>query len=466
MFMKNSYYILILLLLVVLSGLLQAQPSAAGVSEKTTFSLSEALDFAITNNYTMKNAVLQKGISQTRIGQAKGLLLPQISGNLDMIHNFTVQSTVLEYGSTFFPANPPSEPKGSPAAIQLGLKNQFTPSVTASQALFDMAAFSGLKGARVSREIADKGITQSKIDVIANVTKAYYAVLVSEMQLKSVQKNLQRVDSSYRETVGRFDAGLARKLEVTRIEVSLNNQQEQLLQAISAVDLNRSQLRFQMNASNENPLILTDSLHDGLLTDAVQVLKDKQKATYTDRIEYSINQSQYLFNKLDTKTTNAGHYPRLLAIAAEGYTPAATQVSNIFSEQRRWHPYNYVGLRLQVPIFSGFSLNYRVQEKKLNEQITLNNKFALEKAIDLQVSQALINLNNSMRSFDIQKRNFILADENLRVSRAEYEQGIATNLEVTVAEASLIETQYSYFNALYGVLVSKIDYDKAMGRIK
>jgi len=102
----------------------------------------------------------------------------------------------------------------------------------------------------------------------------------------------------------------------------------------------------------------------------------------------------------------------------------------------------------------------------LNEQITLNNKFALEKAIDLQVSQALINLNNSMRSFDIQKRNFILADENLRVSRAEYEQGIATNLEVTVAEASLIETQYSYFNALYGVLVSKIDYDKAMGRIK
>ncbi len=459
--MKNIYYILILL--VVLSAPLKAQ---TGGDEKTTFSLSEALDYALNSNYTVKNSVLQKGISESRIGQTRGSLLPQINGNVDMIHNFTVQSTILQYGSGLFAANPPTDPAGKPIALQLGLKNQFTPSVTAQQSLFDMAAFAALKGARVSREISDKNIKQSQIDVIANVTKAYYAVLVSEMQLKSAQKNLQRVDSSYRETVGRFETGIARKLEVTRIEVSLNNQKEQLQQATSAVDLNRSLLRYQMNASNDNPLILTDSLNEGLLTDAAQVLKDKQKATYTDRIEYSINQSQYAFNKLDTRTTNAGHYPRLLLIAAEGYTPAATQVSDLFSQQQRWHPYNYIGLRLQVPIFSGFSLNYRVQEKKINEQITMNNKFALEKAIDLQVSQALINLNNSMRSFDIQKRNFALADENLRVSRAEYEQGIATNLEVTVAEASLIETQYAYFNALYGVLVSKIDYDKAMGKIK
>ena len=461
--MKNIYYLLILL--VVLSGPLKAQ---TGGDEKTTFSLSEALDYALNSNYTVKNSVLQKGISESRIGQTRGLLLPQINGNIDMIHNFNVQSTVLERGKVALLGPVGGNTGyyyGEVAAIQLGLQNQLTPSVTAQQTLFDLAAFAALRGAKVSREIADKNIKQTQIDVIANVTKAYYAVLVSEMQLKSAQKNLQRVDSSYKETVGRFETGIARKLEVTRIEVSLNNQKEQLQQATSAVDLNRSLLRYQMNASNDNPLILTDSLNEGLLTDAAQVLKDKQKATYTDRIEYSINQSQYAFNKIDTRTTNAGHYPRLLAIGAEGYTPAASNLGDI-TQKSRWHAYNYVGLRLQVPIFAGFSLNYRVQEKKLNEQITMNNKFALEKTIDLQVSQALINLNNSMRSFDIQKRNFALADENLRVSRAEYEQGIATNLEVTVAEASLIETQYAYFNALYGVLVSKIDYDKAMGKIK
>ncbi len=97
--------------------------------------------------------------------------------------------------------------------------------------------------------------------------------------------------------------------------------------------------------------------------------------------------------------------------------------------------------------------------------MTQNNKLALEKEINLEVEQALINLHNSMQSFRIQRENIALAQQNLEVLRAEYEAGIALNIEVVTAEASLIDAQTNFYSAVYNALVAKADYDRAVGNI-
>ncbi|SFX54739.1 Outer membrane efflux protein [Cytophaga hutchinsonii ATCC 33406] len=120
---------------------------------------------------------------------------------------------------------------------------------------------------------------------------------------------------------------------------------------------------------------------------------------------------------------------------------------------------------MQVPIFSGFATNYKVQQSKIQQRITDNNKRSLEKEINLEVEQALINLYNSVQSFNIQKQNLKLAQDNLAVLRAEYDAGIALNVEVTTAESDLIEAQTNYYRAVYTALISKADYDRAVGNI-
>ncbi|MNL27269.1 Outer membrane efflux protein [compost metagenome] len=72
---------------------------------------------------------------------------------------------------------------------------------------------------------------------------------------------------------------------------------------------------------------------------------------------------------------------------------------------------------------------------------------------------------NSKRSVENQERNLTLAKEILRVTRIKYDQGVGSSLEVTTAETSLKEAQNNYIKALYDLLITKVDLDKAAGRI-
>ncbi|MDB5271950.1 MAG: TolC family protein [Chitinophagaceae bacterium] len=456
--MKQITTLLFVMLLQV-SAMAQQQTAS---QEPTSFSLKEAIDYALQENFNVKNANLQRDLATARKGEVRGMLLPQVSGNVDYNHNFQVQKTILENGVGLI--NVATLPQGIAYPVQLGLVNQFVGALNASQVLFDQAAFSAQNAAKANDEISEKNITKSKIDVSVTVTKAYYGVLVNEKQLLAINKNLQRVDSLYSETNARFQSGLARDVDRSRIQVSLNNIREERERVTRNVELSRSILRYHLNLSESNPLQLKDSLYEGQITVIETAANQDFDAIHENRIEYSIIKSQELFNLYDLRNTAAGRYPRLTAVAAIGYNPAATNLGDI-GQNARWQQYSLVGVRLQVPIFSGFSLNYKIKQKKVQQQITENSKLSLEKEINLEVEQALINLNNSLQSFRIQRENIKLAEQNLEVLRAEYENGIALNIEVVAAEASLIDAQTSFYNSIYNTLVSKADYDKATGNI-
>ena len=89
----------------------------------------------------------------------------------------------------------------------------------------------------------------------------------------------------------------------------------------------------------------------------------------------------------------------------------------------------------------------------------------MEHTIDVQVEESILNFNNSLESLKTQKRNLDLAEKNLKVLKAEFEQGISMSLDVTVGEAAFKEAQTNYYNALYNTLLSKADYERATGTL-
>ena len=75
-------------------------------------------------------------------------------------------------------------------------------------------------------------------------------------------------------------------------------------------------------------------------------------------------------------------------------------------------------------------------------------------------------MQNAASSLENQKKNILIAEDVVRVSKLKYEQGVGSNLEMITAETSLKEAQTNYFNALFDALVAKIDFDKANGNLK
>lgn len=433
----------------------------AFAQSKTNYSLKEAIDYAVANNYTIKNREIDQRIATAQKNEQGAKGLPQINGNVDLIHYQNIQKNITENGTGL--SNNPAIPIGTPVAFQLGLPNQFLPSVTGSQVLFDQAYFAGLRGSKTYEELSTKSTTMTKIEVAQAVTKAYYAVLVNDKQLAYIITNLSRLDSTFLQTKALYQNGLVREIDVDRTEVSLNNLKEEKIRITRLLELSKSLLKFQMNLPLRDSIVLTDELTENTLIDLAQT-PSQAKMAYSNRIEYSILETQALLNKFDTRSAKGGFFPRLSAIGAAGYNPGASQFSNL-TQSNRWYFYSYLGLRLQVPLFNGFATHHRVQQKKLQEEKTANDRKLWEQRIDLEIDQALINLENSMVSLQTQKRNLNLAERTLKVLKAENVEGISTNLDVTVAEADLKAAQTNYYNALYNALVSKADYEKATGNL-
>jgi outer membrane protein len=95
-----------------------------------------------------------------------------------------------------------------------------------------------------------------------------------------------------------------------------------------------------------------------------------------------------------------------------------------------------------------------------------NNFRSLKQGIDLSIQQNSVTYQNSLESLKSQQENLGLADKVARVTKIKYEQGVGSNIEVIDAESSLRESQVNYYNALYDAIVSRIDLDRAFGKIE
>ena len=138
---------------------------------------------------------------------------------------------------------------------------------------------------------------------------------------------------------------------------------------------------------------------------------------------------------------------------------------DFFDRKKDWFPTALIGGTLSLNLFDGLQRHYKIQQIKIDYKKGDNNLKNLQLAIELETASAFVNYNNATSSLQIQKRNMNLAKNIYNVSQKKYEQGVGSNLEVINAQASLKESETNYFNAIYDMLVYKIDYLKATGSL-
>jgi outer membrane protein TolC len=211
--------------------------------------------------------------------------------------------------------------------------------------------------------------------------------------------------------------------------------------------------------SSEN-LTLTDKINSFKAI----AIEANTEILYTNRPEYNVLQSQKRLAELDLKSNKTGYLPSIVAFGNFGYNNGSIHLGDLYSTS--WHKYSNVGLSLKMPVFDGFSKYYKSQQARLTIEKTNYAISTAERNIDLQVKQAEINLKNSTQSLNNQQNNVKLAEEVVKASEYKYNQGIGSNLEVVTAESALKEAQINYYNALYDVLVYKVDMDFALGNLK
>lgn len=431
----------------------QQQPLDTGTIIR--FSAKQAVDYALVNQYAVRNARLDE-LKQLAVNkEVSGLALPQVSASATFQDNPIIQKQLLD-ASNF----DTSAPKGTLVPFEFGLKYNAVGTVNINQVLFDPSVLVALQARKTLEELARRGIKKSEVDVKSEVYKAYYNVVAADKALSILEENIVRMRKSLDETKEIYKNGLVEKLDVDRLVVQMNNLTTQEVSLRNLRDVGLAALKFQMGMPIKQPLELTDTLS----TEEIKsVLVDNEPFVYEGRIEYLLLESQKKANEYNLKRYKLQALPTLSAFGTGGVSRQSNQFD--YFESQLWYGYTSWGLNLSIPIFNGMQRRRKVDQAWIDvkkSELDLEN---MRNVIDLDQSQTSTTLRNNIKTLESQEENMGLAQEVLRMTNIKYTEGVGSSLEVITAETALLTAQNNYFTALFDAMVSRIDYLKAYGKL-
>lgn len=447
----------------------------------TSFNLEQAIQYALQNSVRSKNAMLDQRIAKAKVSETVGIGLPQIGGSASIVSNPDLPRFFAQY-------NGPGGFLGDLSAvpgIQVGdvvasrnffqLKNSGNMSLNVNQLIFNGSYLVGLKAASTFKDLAVKTTEQTQEDIIQQVTKAYYAVLINRERGKLFDSNIGRVDSLLRNTRALHQNGFAESIDVDRVRVTLNNLITERQKFNNLNELGLQLLKFQMNYPQDRPMEVLGQIED-LRVDTTMSQYSRTSWDYRSRPDYKVLEVNYKLQELNLKNQYATAMPVIAAFGSLGASSQSTDISGLFTTNSKiaetntlgpdkWYGFSQVGVSLNIPIFTGLSRTARIQQEKLKLMQIENNFENMRNSIDLQIAQASLSFENALRTLESQRENQDLAGNVARVTKIKYEQGVGSSLEVTDAENALITAQTNFYSALFDAMIAKVDLDKAFGRL-
>lgn len=419
------------------------------------FSIKEAVEFGIANSPQTSRNQLELAKAEAQIKEYRSTGLPQVNGRINYQHFLNLPVSLL-------PAEIFGGPAGTFAEIQFGLKNSVTGGVELNQLIFDGSFFTGLKAQRIYRDLVYKQADQTEFEIQKNITKAYLGVIIAERNRRILEKNIDNLEKTLDETTIIYENGFAEKLDVSRLQLSYDNLNTELVRIDRLINLSKNILKFQMNYPLEKPISLSESLDD--LADLVFLNEVDLDANVdiTERPEYAVLEVTEELNQLNVEVLKKGYLPSLV-----GFANAQTQIqrNNLLDEDAPgFFPTTIVGLALSVPIWDSFTKKHKIQQAKVDVELAKIQKHEFERAVTLEVYNARLNYENAMNQVSSRKRSESLANEIYNTAKIKFQEGVGSSLELVQAEQNLYSAQANYASALYDLVVAKTDLDLALGK--
>lgn len=466
--MQRSKKLLIIIGLI-LSGLSAA--SAQTTPTDSVFTLDEAIAFALEHNQNLLNANIERERASRNVKEVFSEGLPQINGNVDLSYNPQIRTTFIP--DFFTPAvyqtlinqgliPPDTEiPDSPPIPARFGTDYAGSASLNLTQMVFDGSYFVGLRAAKTFQELSQKDQIKTQIDVIENVSKAYYNALVNMERQELIEKNYQRLDTLLRETQILYENGFAEKIDVSRIKVQFNNIEVNRKNIVTTVEISKALLKFQMGMNPRVTIELEDRIDDLIFRPIPPQIFEE--FDYSNRIEYSQLQTNKELNILDMKNIKMQYMPAIDLYGSLGAVAGTNKSGDVFDFKNTWFEFSAIGLQLNMPIFDGFRKSNQIQQRKLKAMQLENTTVQLKNSIDYEIRQAAANYQRAVDYMNAQQENMALAQEVYDVSKIKYEEGVGSSIEVTTADADYKEAQTNYYNALFDALIAKVELEKAYG---
>jgi outer membrane protein TolC len=437
--MKKSSQYLLFLLLLSLPFVLFAQTNT-----DTVLTLKQCVDYALRNQPAVKQASIDEAINEKNIRISLSAWLPQVS-SADLYQHY------FKGGPGAAAANTSAVTSGQ------AIKEYSSLGLQASQVIYNNDVLQASKAAGYSREYYKQNMYSSQVNVVADVSKAFFDVLLSKKQLDILNEDIARLQRSLKDAYNRYQAGVVDKTDYKQATIALNNSLSTRKHTSEAINSKLAFLKQLMGISKEHNPVLS---YDSTKYQQEAGIDTNQKLDVNNRIEYKLLQTQKNLDHVNVDYYRYGFLPSISAVGNYSLNYLSNRFSNLYSQN---FPVGYVGLTLNLPIFTGTKRLQNVSKARLQVDRADLDIVNSANTINTEYVQALSGYKSNYTNWQLLNQNVDLAKDVYKVVSLQYREGIKTYLDVIVAQSDLRTAELNYYNALFQLLSSKIDLEKALG---
>jgi len=443
--MRNVLFILSLFML-----------SYAGIAQEEksySFSLEEAISFAIDSNYTAINARrdIAKAIKQKWETTASGL--PQISGDISYQNN-------LRQPITLIPGEITGGEPGTFVPVTFGTKQSASATATLNQLIFDGSYLVGLQAAKVFLDFSENASEKTNLEVRKGVINAYGSVLLSEELITIFEKNKVALDKNLYETRKVYENGLAEEESVEQLEITMLDIETQLSNAKRSSSIAKQMFNVALGIPAASAVSFDDNL-DNLATQNMQLAFLEKDLNVENNVDYKIANNLTEQRSLEMKLEKSNALPRLSAFANYG-TAGYNDSFTFFNSDQQWFQSSILGVNMSVPIFSSGMRSAKTQRAKIALDQAETRLEETIQNISLELNTARSNYQFAIEKYENAKKNIALSERIENKNQIKFKEGLASSFDLRQAQTQLYTAQQQYIQSMLDLINAKANIETVL----
>jgi outer membrane protein TolC len=440
--------ILIFSLLISLAGFSQENPQS--------FTLQEAIDYALQNNRTAKNASLDIEAAKQQKWETTATGLPQVSAEIGYQNWLKQQVSLIP--AEFFGGN-----SGEFAEVVFSTKQSITATATLTQKIFDGSYLVGLQSAKVFLEISKNAKIKTDLEVRKSVINAYGNVLLAEESVAIIEKNKAILEKNLSDLSKIYENGLEEEESVEQLQITLHGVNSSLKNTIRLKTLAYQMLNITLGLDVYSSTVLTDNLESLSLKNMSLELIDSN-LDLNNSIDYKIAENDKRAKELLLKLEKSKALPTINTFINGGYSGFGDEFK-FTSKEQKWFGSSLLGVNLNIPIFSSLGRSAATQRAKINLEKAKDDLIETEQKLQLQTAAAKSDYQFAIEDYDNKKQNLNLAERIEQKNETKFFEGIASSFDLRQAQTQLYTAQQEFLQAMLDVINKKAELETILNSI-
>ena len=403
--------------------------------------LDDAIDIALAENPTIKVAEQDVQLKEMAKQETTMGLLPE--ANLSGSYQRTIEKQTMVMNDMRF---------------KVGVNNMYTGGLSVSLPVFAPALYKSMNLTRTDVELAMETARASKQDLVCQVTKAFYQLMLAQDSYAVLQKSLAQSEENFRIVSAKYDEGKVSEYDKISAEVQMRNLKPSVISAGNAVELSKLQLKVLMGVTADVDIIVEGNLKDyeEQMYASMLTLDTLSLAQNSSLLQMDLN-NRLLQNTLSIQQQN--FMPNVALQFNYMYTCMA---DNFDFGNYNWNPYSNVSLSVSIPLFKYSNFSTVKKTRLQMNQLQLNRDYA-ERQLRMQMDTYLNNMAASAEQVSSNKEAIVQAQKGRDIAQTLYDVGRGTVLELNSAEVALTQSELTYSQSVFDWLTAKADLDKLLG---